>query len=103
MTLAACRRGADPNFLAGIDALLKTTHEPEHIEALLRLIEPGLSQLDLHQERHALLLAAVEANVRWSMQQLISLPDAQRVLLEKRAVLMGAIYDMATGVVRFLD
>ncbi len=87
---------------AAVEDMLKTNHEPSHIEALLRLIEPGLAHVDLHQDREALMRAAVEANVRWSMQQLLALPESQRAIKEHRATLVGAVYELATGNVRFL-
>jgi carbonic anhydrase len=87
---------------AAVDEMLHSDHEPAHIEALLQLIKPGLSQLDLQQERKSLLRAAVEDNVRWSMRQLLALPEAQRAMKEGRATLVGAVYELATGNVRFL-
>jgi carbonic anhydrase len=45
----------------------------------------------------------VEANVRWSMRQLLALPEAKPALLEKRVTLAGAVYELNTGRVRFLD
>lgn len=50
-----------------------------------------------------LIHAAVEANVRWSMRQLLALPEAKRALMEKRVTLVGAIYELGTGRVRFLN
>jgi carbonic anhydrase len=88
---------------AAVDDILKKDHEPSHIEALLQLIEPGLSRLDMKQERSALIRAAVEANVRWSMQQLLALPEGQRAIKEGRVTLVGAVYELATGKVRFLE
>jgi carbonic anhydrase len=88
---------------AAIDEMLHTDHEPSHIEALLQLIKPGLAQLDLKQDRNALLRAAVEANVRWSMQQLAAVPEGRRALREGRLTLVGAVYELATGNVRFLE
>jgi carbonic anhydrase len=88
---------------ATVEEMLHTAKEPEHIESLIQLIKPGLRGLDLKLNRNALLSAAVEANVRWSMQQLAALPEAKRALREKRGALVGGIYELATGRVRFLD
>lgn len=88
---------------ATVEEMLGKPKEREHIEALLALIKPGLSKLNLKLDRKALLRAAVEANVRWSMQQLIALPEAKRALREKRVILVGAVYELNTGQVRFLD
>jgi carbonic anhydrase len=62
-----------------------------------------LSQLDLKLERKALLDAAVEANVRWSMQQLMALPEAKRAIREGYVTLVGAVYELNTGRVQFLS
>jgi carbonic anhydrase len=88
---------------ATIDEMLGKTEELKHIEALLALIKPGLSQLDLRLDRKALIHAAVEANVRWSMQQIMALPGAARALREKKVALVGAVYELNTGKVRFIS
>jgi len=86
-----------------VEEMLHKANEPEHIESLIKSIKPGLKKLNLKLDRDALLHAAVEANVRWSMRQLLALPEAKRALLEKRVTLAGAVYELNTGRVRFLD
>lgn len=88
---------------AAVDALRGAANEPEHIAELVKMITPGLKQLDLSQPRQALVDAAVEANVRWSMRQLLAMPEAQRTLKEKRAALIGGVYSLKSGNVRFLE
>jgi carbonic anhydrase len=88
---------------ATVEEMLHKAKEPEHIESLIKSIKPGLKKLDLKLNGDALLHAAVEANVRWSMRQLLALPGAKRALLEKRVALIGAVYELNTGRVRFLD
>jgi len=88
---------------ATIEEMLHKAKEPEHIESLIHSIKPGLKNLDLKQDRDALLHAAVEANVRWSMRELLSLPKAKRTMVEKRVTLLGAVYELNTGRVRFLE
>ena len=48
---------------ATVEEMLHKPTELKHIEMLIRLIKPGLKELDLNLERAALLRAAVEANV----------------------------------------
>jgi carbonic anhydrase len=79
---------------APVEEMLGKSKELKHIEALLALIRPGLSKLDLKLDRKALLDAAVEANARWSMQQLTALPEAKRALREKRVAMVGAVYEL---------
>jgi carbonic anhydrase len=88
---------------ATLEEMLHKTKELEHIESLIQLIKPGLRELDLNLDRVALWKAAVEANVRWSMRQLSTSPEGERALREKRVGLVGGVYDLATGQVRFLD
>jgi carbonic anhydrase len=88
---------------AAVDELLRKSDEPSHIEALLQMIKPGLSEIDLQQERKKLIDAAVEANVRWSIKQLLALPEAQRAINAGLVTLVGAIYELETGKVRFLE
>jgi carbonic anhydrase len=88
---------------ATVEEMLHQTKELEHIASLIQLIKPGLRQLDLNQDWTALLRAAVEANVRWSMRQLYTTPEGAQALREKRVSLVGGVYELATGQVRFLD
>ena len=89
-----------------VDAALATREaggqHPARIARLLDNILPGLSGLDAGLPRPALLQAAVEANVRWSMRQLLETEEAQARLEEGQFKLVGAIYELETGRVRFL-
>jgi carbonic anhydrase len=87
---------------AALDAKLKKAKETERIEALLKLIEPGLKDLDATLAYPALLDAAVEANVRWSLRQLTAIPSARLAIERHKCVFIGAVYELTTGKVRFL-
>jgi carbonic anhydrase len=76
---------------------------PKRIAQLLDNIYPGLAGLDRSLPRPALLHAAVEANVRWSMRQLLETQEGQARRREGRIRLVGAIYELETGRVRFLS
>jgi carbonic anhydrase len=73
------------------------------IEGLMRLMLAGLTDTDAKLNFQQQLSAAVEANVRWSLKQLNSMPEAKRALREKRAKFVGAVYEPRSGLVRFLD
>ncbi|MCX7099813.1 MAG: carbonic anhydrase [Methylococcales bacterium] len=88
---------------ATVEEMLHKPEEPKHIESLIKIIKPGLANLNMKLDRDSLLHAAVEANVRWSMRQLMVLPEAKRALAEKQVRLLGAVYELNTGRVRFLD
>jgi carbonic anhydrase len=87
---------------AALDAKLKKAKEPERIEALVKLIEPGLKDVDLTASYPAALAAAIEANVRWSVRQLAELTGVKQAIRDSRIMLIGAVYELDTGRVRFL-
>ena len=76
--------------------------EPRFIAALVASIEPGLKNLAADLEGADRVHAAVEANVRWSMRQLGAVAERKLARNTKKTVLVGAVYDIATGKVRFL-
>ena len=77
--------------------------QPQRIARLLECITPGLPEHDPGISTEAQINAAVEANVRWSMNQVLQTPEA-RVRLEEGSIkLAGGVYDLATGRVQLLD
>jgi carbonic anhydrase len=86
-------------------ALAKKDHnarERERIDLLLASILPGLERLDGDVSSPSRLPSAVEANVRWSMRQLRETPEGQARMAEGILKLVGAVYELQTGRVRFL-
>jgi carbonic anhydrase len=75
---------------------------PERIELLLQNIHPALADVDATRPPHETLAAAVEANVRWSMRQLRETPEGRTRIDEGVMKLVGAVYELETGRVRFL-
>lgn len=49
------------------------------------------------------LRAAVEANVRWTLRQIQESPEGRARIAEGQLKLVGAIYELESGRVRFLD
>ena len=89
-----------------VEAALNTLHqgrrERARIALLLERILPGLRGIDTTLAAKAMMRAAVEANVRWSMQQVLDTPEAQARQAEGVLKLVGAVYELTTGRVRFL-
>jgi carbonic anhydrase len=86
-------------------ALESKLHDVKHrsrIQILVDNILPGLEGIDTSSSSADPLEQAVEANVRWSMQQLKNTPEGKAALEENRAKLVGAVYEIRTGRVRFL-
>jgi carbonic anhydrase len=73
------------------------------IALLLDNILPGLRNLPPKLAGDAEMRAAVEANVRWAMHQLLETPEAKARMLEGKMKLVGAVYELETGRVRFLS
>jgi carbonic anhydrase len=73
------------------------------ITTLLNAILPGLRGLRPRRSATEQLGAAVEANVRWSMRQLLATPEAKRRKREGVLKLVGAVYELKSGRVRFLE
>jgi carbonic anhydrase len=89
---------------AALAAKYHRARHPERIQQLVELIEPGLVQVDPKLSAAEQLQAGVEANVRWSMQQVIAAREARKALRKKGNVLIvGAVYELTTGKVRWLD
>jgi carbonic anhydrase len=90
-----------------VEAALAAHHgdaaHPERIARLLESITPGLAGLDRSRTHADRMRAAVEANVRWSMHQLLATPEAVARRTEGRVTLVGAVYELETGRVRFLS
>jgi carbonic anhydrase len=78
------------------------SRDPVHIALLLDNILPGLRDLppDLAPDEEA--RAAVEANVRWSIHQLRQTPEVKARMVEGEMKLVGAVYELDSGRVRFL-
>ncbi|MES2923813.1 MAG: carbonic anhydrase [Verrucomicrobiota bacterium] len=88
---------------AAVDARLQGTQQPSRIQILVDSILPSLNDIDDQLAPEALLAQAVEANVRWSMRQILDTPEARERQAEGRVKLAGAIYEIETGNVRFLE
>ncbi len=87
---------------AAVAAARDGSREPARIALLLDTILPGLSNLPAGLSPQEHLRAAVEANVRWSMHQLLETPEGKARAAEGAMKLVGAVYELETGRVRFL-
>ena len=78
------------------------THK-KRIGVLLENILPALDSVDGDQPAEFVLRAAVEANVRHTVRELLQTEEAKARLAIGDTQLIGAVYDLGTGRVRFLD
>ena len=88
---------------AAIDSKFHGARHKSRIEVLLENILPALENLDGSQPPESLIQSAVEANVKHTIRQLLETPEAKAKLADGNMMLVGAIYDIESGAVRFLD
>lgn len=77
--------------------------EPPEIMSLLGHIEPGLHHDDPSRPFSEQLHLAVEDNVRHSVKDLLAVQDIRTAVASGRVAVVGAVYDLASGQVRFLS
>ena len=72
------------------------------IQTLVDNILPGLADVNSHLSDEEQLSMAVEANVRWSIHQILETPEGQNAM-NAGIKLVGAVYEIASGHVRMLS
>ena len=88
---------------AAVDTMLHGTRQHSRIQLLVDCILPGLTDVDTRLTPETMLAQGVEANVRWGMRQIFESPEGRERQAEGRVKLVGAIYEIETGLVRFLE
>ena len=87
---------------AALDAIHRGVQQQSHIQHLLDTIIPGLVGIEPGLAADEELQRGVEANVRWSMAQIMATPGVKARAAKGKMKLVGAVYEIATGRVRFL-
>ena len=88
---------------AALEAKLHGVQPLSRIKALVDAILPALDDLDLSLPMPELLSKAVEANVLWTMRQILESPEGRsRQASGRRIMLAGAVYDIESGRLKFL-
>jgi carbonic anhydrase len=88
---------------AALNMKFLNAREPSRIELLIQNILPALEDIGGQAEPAILAARAVEANVRWTMRQIAESPEGRARAAEEVYMLVGAIFELGTGRVRFLD
>ncbi len=88
---------------AALAMKFRNSREPARIELLLQNILPALEDVDEHAAPAVQSRLAVEANIRWTMRQIAESPEGRVRAAEGVYRLVGAIFEIETGRVRFLD
>ena len=85
---------------AALETKYQGVRQHSRIQLLVDSILPAL--VGLGPQLPPLTLA-VESNVRWTMRTILATPEGQMRLAEGRVKIVGAIYEIETGRVRFLE
>lgn len=89
-----------------VEAALASKHEGAEfrarIQKLLESIAPALPDLEPELTSRERLARAVAANVRWTVRQILDSPEGQARQAEGWMKIVGAIYEIETGRVRWL-
>lgn len=88
---------------AALETLLDRTQHHSRIQILVDSIIPGLRLLDSQLAADQRLQQSVEHNVRWSIHQLLTTPEGKAAVEEGRAKIVGAVYEIGSGRVRWLE
>jgi carbonic anhydrase len=86
---------------AALDTKYQGARHHSRIQILVDSIMPGLPDFDEKAAPQQRLGMAVEANVRWMVRRIVDSPEGQARLAEGRMKIVGAVYEIETGRVRF--
>ena len=87
---------------AALQHKLQGTVERSRIQILVDNIVPGLPEIVQGNSEQEKLANAVEANVRWSIHQVLETPEGQNASRQGSRI-VGAVFEIASGCVRFLS
>jgi len=87
---------------AALESGFKGVQHKSRIQLLVEGILPVLEHVDRHLSPELQLSQAVQANVRWTVRQIRESPEGQARFAEGRMKMVGAIYELESGRVRFL-
>ena len=87
---------------AALETSLHGVRHRSRIAKLVKNIIPALKGLNAKLPPHKLMAQAVEANVRWTVGHILNTPEGKARIAEGKFKLVGAIYELKTGRVKFL-
>jgi carbonic anhydrase len=87
---------------AALESKYENTQHGTRIQILVNSILPALTMLDPGLSGSEMLSKAIENNVRWTVQQILNTPEGQARIAEGQMKIIGAIYEIQSGRVRFL-
>lgn len=88
---------------AALATKYKGAKQRSRIQLLIDNILPAMQELDNELEPRELMAQAVEMNVRWTIKTIMESPEGKARQAEGVMKCIGAIYEIETGRVRFLE
>jgi carbonic anhydrase len=88
---------------AALETKFLGSQHRSRIQSLIDGLLPALSHVDPTLDPDAQVAAAVEANVRWTVAQILASPEGRIRRAEGHMKAVGALYELETGRVRFLE
>ena len=88
---------------ATLATIYQGVQQHSRIQLLVDSILPGLDGLDAELPPAERLARAVDMNVRWTLRTILGSPEGRERQAEGRVKCVGAIYEIETGRVRFLN
>jgi carbonic anhydrase len=88
---------------AALAAKLRGVRQKSRIEVIIQSMLPSLADVNLALPAEERMRAAVEANVRWALRRIRESPEGRTRLAEGKTKLVGGIYELTAGRVRFFE
>jgi carbonic anhydrase len=88
---------------AAIDTRLRGTRQLSRVQLLVDCILPGLLEVDAQLSPEAMLAKASRPMSAGAYGRFLETPEGRERQAEGRLKLVGAVYDIRTGRVRFLE
>ena len=88
---------------AALDTKYAAIQQLSRIQLLVNSILPALDAINPQLPPALRMMQAVEDNVRWTVRAILASPEGRLRVAEGHMRAVGAIYDIHTGRVRFLD
>jgi carbonic anhydrase len=87
---------------AALEDTTQRQQQPESIQPLLAGLQPALRDVDRALPHAQQVTTGVLANVQWSLEQLVAVPELAEAHRARTFELAGGVYDLETGEVHFL-
>jgi carbonic anhydrase len=88
---------------AALDVKFRSARMPSRIALLVESILPALETVDPAAEPSVQIAQAVEANILWTLRQIAESPEGKVRQAEGVYKFLGAVCELASGRVRFLE